>query len=81
MNYTITLYLEQAPMEKEVEDVIDKIRAIRIEKNISILNLSLESGVSRSHLFYIESKKTIPSLETLTKIAHAMGLQLKDFFI
>ena len=67
-------------MEKEVEDVIDKIRNFRKEKNISILKLSLESGISRSHLFYIESKKTIPSLETLTKIAHAMGLKLKDFF-
>lgn len=68
-------------MEKEVEDVIDKIRKYRQEKNISILKLSLESGVSRSHLFYIESKKSVPSLETLTKIAHAMNLQLKDFFI
>ena len=68
-------------MEKEVEEVIDKIRKFRKERNISILNLSLESGVSRSHLFYIESKTTIPSLETLTEIAHAMDLQLKDFFI
>lgn len=68
-------------MDKEVEDVIDKIRDIRKEKKISILNLSLESGVSRSHIFYIESKKTVPSLETLTKIAHAMGLKLKDFFV
>ncbi|MBO4705562.1 MAG: helix-turn-helix transcriptional regulator [Spirochaetaceae bacterium] len=68
-------------MEKEVEDVIEKIRTIRKEKGISILTLSVNSGISRSHLFYIESKKTIPSLETLTKIAHAMDLQLKDFFI
>ena len=66
---------------KKIEEVIDKIRKFRKERNISILNLSLESGVSRSHLFYIESKTTIPSLETLTKIAHAMDLQLKDFFI
>ncbi len=68
-------------MDKEVEEVIEKIRKFRLEKKISILSLSLESGISRSHLFYIESKKTIPSLETLTKIAHAMDLQLKDFFI
>lgn len=68
-------------MDKEVEEVIEKIRKFRLEKNISILALSLESGISRSHLFYIESKKTIPSLETLSKIAHAMDLQLKDFFI
>ena len=68
-------------MDKEVEIVIEKIRKFRKEKNMSILQLSLESGISRSHIFYIESKKTIPSLETLTKIAHAMNLQLKDFFI
>lgn len=67
-------------MDAEVEAVIDKIRKYRKEKNISILNLSLESGISRSHLFYIESKKTVPSLETLAKIAHAMDLHLKDFF-
>ena len=68
-------------MDKEVEDVIDKIRIFRKEKKIYILTLSVDSGISRSHLFYIESKKTIPSLETLAKIAHAMNLHLKDFFI
>ena len=68
-------------MEKEVSQVIDKIRKFRLEKKISILTLSVESGISRSHLFYIESKKTVPSLETLAKIAHAMGLKLKDFFV
>lgn len=68
-------------MDKEVESVIERIRHIRQEKKISIVQLSVESGISRSHLFYIESKKTIPSLETLAKIAQAMGLHLKDFFI
>ena len=68
-------------MDVEVEQVIDKIRKFRKERKMSILTLSVESGVSRSHLFYIESKKTVPSIETLAKIAHAMNLQLKDFFV
>lgn len=67
-------------MDKEVETVINKIRKFREDKKISILQLSVDSGISRSHLFYIETKKTIPSLETLAKIAHAMNLKLKDFF-
>ncbi|MBQ1628996.1 MAG: helix-turn-helix transcriptional regulator [Treponema sp.] len=67
-------------MDKEVEAVINKIRKFREDKKISILQLSVDSGISRSHLFYIETKKTIPSLETLAKIAHAMNLKLKDFF-
>ena len=68
-------------MDSEVDAVIDKIRKFRTEKKISIVQLSVESGVSRSHLFYIESKRTVPSLETLSKIAQAMGLHLKDFFV
>lgn len=68
-------------MDSEVEQVIDKIRTFRIERKISIVQLSVDSGISRSHLFYIESKKTIPSLETLSKIAKAMNLHLRDFFV
>ncbi len=68
-------------MDLEVEQVIDKIRVFRTERKISIVQLSVDSGISRSHLFYIESKKTIPSLETLSKIAKAMNLHLRDFFV
>ncbi|MBR0494750.1 MAG: helix-turn-helix transcriptional regulator [Treponema sp.] len=68
-------------MDSEVEQVIDKIRTFRTERKISIVQLSVDSGISRSHLFYIESKKTIPSLETLSKIAKAMNLTLRDFFV
>ena len=68
-------------MDCEVEEIIDKIRSFRQKKGISILQLSVDSGISRSHLFYIESKRTIPNLETLSKIAKAMDLKLKDFFV
>ena len=68
-------------MDSEVEEVIEKIRTFRTERKISIVQLSVDSGISRSHLFYIESKKTIPSLETLSKIAKAMNLRLRDFFV
>lgn len=67
-------------MEKDVESIIDNIRKIRTEKNISIIQLSNDSGISRSHLFYIESKKSIPSLNTLSKIAKALNVSMKDFF-
>ena len=68
-------------MDSEVEEVIEKIRTFRTERKISIVQLSVDLGISRSHLFYIESKKTIPSLETLSKIAKAMNLHLRDFFV
>ena len=67
-------------MDSEIEKVIDKIRAIRTEKNISIVKLSVDSGVSRRHLYYIETKQTSPSLDTLAKIANSLGVNLKDLF-
>lgn len=67
-------------MDKEVERVIDNIKKIRNEKKISIIQLSNESGVSRSHLFYIESKKSVPSLNTLAKLAKTLNVKMKDFF-
>lgn len=67
-------------MDKDVESVIDNIRKIRTEKNISIVQLSVDSGISRSHLFYIESKRTVPTLDTVSKIAKALNVKMKDLF-
>lgn len=67
-------------MDKAVEQVIENIHKLRIEKGISIIQLSNDSGISRSHLFYIESKKSVPSLITLSKLATAMNVTMKDFF-
>lgn len=68
-------------MDKEVENVIDNIRRIRTEKKISIVQLSVSSGISRSHLYYIETKRTTPTLDTLSKIAKSLDIQMKDLFI
>lgn len=68
-------------MNSEVEEVINRFKEIRKEKGMSIIKLSVESGISRSHIFYIESKKTVPSLETLAKLTDAMGVHLKDLFV
>lgn len=66
-------------MEPETERILENIRKIRLEKGISVLNLSLEAGISHSHLFYIESKRTIPSIDVLVRIAKALDTQLCEF--
>jgi len=63
-------------MEPETEHILENIRKIRLEKDISVLNLSLDVGISHSHLFYIESKRTIPSIDVLVRIAKALDIQL-----
>jgi transcriptional regulator with XRE-family HTH domain len=65
-------------MEKETEKILEKIREKRIEKKISLLNLATEVGISNSHLYYIESKRVIPSIDVLVKISKALKTSLKD---
>jgi transcriptional regulator with XRE-family HTH domain len=62
-------------MEPETELILENIRKIRREKKISVLKLSLEIGISHSHLFYIESKRISPSIDVVIKIAKALNIQ------
>ena len=65
-------------MEQETEKILERIRIIRIEQKTSLLNLSLEAGISHSHLHYIENKRVIPSIDVLVKISKALGVSVKD---
>lgn len=62
-------------MEAETEQILDNIRKIRQEKDISVFNLSLEAGISHSHLFYIESKRVAPSIDVVVRLAKALNIQ------
>jgi transcriptional regulator with XRE-family HTH domain len=68
-------------MEPQTEKIIEKIRQIRIEKNISILKLASTVGISHSHLYYIEIKKVIPSIDVVVKIAKEMQIDIKELFV
>jgi len=65
-------------MEKETEKILEKIRCKRIQQKISLLNLANEVGISHSHLYYIESKRVIPSIDVIIKIAKALKMNLKE---
>ena len=67
-------------MERETEKILEKIRQKRLEKKISLLNLANEVGISHSHLYYIESKKVIPSIDIIVKIIKTLDFPLKDLF-
>ena len=66
-------------MEKETEKVLENIRIKRLEKKWSLLKLANEIGISHSHLYYIEGKKVIPSVDVFVKIAKALNVNIKDF--
>ena len=65
-------------MEKETEKIVNNLRKKRLEKSISLLTLATNAGISHSHLYYIESKRVIPSIDVVVKLAKAMDIKLKD---
>ncbi|MCL2128763.1 MAG: helix-turn-helix domain-containing protein [Treponema sp.] len=65
-------------MEPETEYILDNIRKKRLEKGISVLNLSLDAEIAHSHLFYIESKRIVPSVDVLVRIAKALNIKVSE---
>jgi transcriptional regulator with XRE-family HTH domain len=56
------------------------IRAFRLQRGLSQGDIEKRTGLLRCYLSRVENGHTIPSLDTLTKIAHAMEIPLAHFF-
>jgi len=58
----------------------DTIRNFRLQRNMSQGDIEKRTGLLRCYLSRVENGHTIPSLDTLAKIASAMDLDLSQFF-
>ena len=54
------------------------IRELRIKKELTQEVLSGLAGIPRSHLAMIESGRINPKIDTLWKIAEALGMKLSE---
>jgi transcriptional regulator with XRE-family HTH domain len=58
----------------------ETIRNYRLQKGMSQGDIEKRTGLLRCYLSRVENGHTIPSLDTLAKIAGAMELPLSQFF-
>ncbi len=58
----------------------ETIRNFRLQKGMSQGDIEKRTGLLRCYLSRVENGHTIPSLDTLAKIASAMELPLANFF-
>jgi len=58
----------------------ETIRNYRLQKGMSQGDIEKRTGLLRCYLSRVENGHTIPSLDTLSKIAGAMDLPLGQFF-
>jgi len=58
----------------------ETIRNFRLQKSMSQGDIEKRTGLLRCYLSRVENGHTIPSLDTLAKIASAMEIPLAQFF-
>ena len=56
------------------------IRAHRLQRGLSQGDIEKKTGLLRCYLSRVENGHTVPSLDTLSKIAMAMDLPIAQFF-
>jgi transcriptional regulator with XRE-family HTH domain len=56
------------------------IRAHRLQKGLSQGDIEKKTGLLRCYLSRVENGHTVPSLDTLAKIAQALDLPISQFF-
>src|ERR1700740_2025694 len=68
------------PKEKPKVNIGEVIRSYRSDRGLSQGDIERRTGLLRCYLSRVENGHTVPSLETLAKIAEAMEIALADFF-
>jgi transcriptional regulator with XRE-family HTH domain len=56
------------------------IRTFRLQKGLSQGDIEKKTGLLRCYLSRVENGHTVPSLDTLSKIAGALDLSIAQFF-
>jgi transcriptional regulator with XRE-family HTH domain len=77
----IVLPAQAAAPVKSISNAIGTtIRDFRLQRGMSQGDIEKRTGLLRCYLSRVENGHTVPSLETLQKIAGALDLQLSQFF-
>lgn len=69
-----------APVKSISNNIGTTIRDYRLQRGMSQGDIEKRTGLLRCYLSRVENGHTVPSLETLQKIAGALDLQLSQFF-
>lgn len=62
------------------EEIAEKLRALRIQKKLSISDVSMATGVSESTIYNYEAGYRVPRDEMKVKLANLYGVSPLIFF-
>ncbi|MBI1878789.1 MAG: cupin domain-containing protein [Chloroflexi bacterium] len=67
-------------MEKVIRAIGQRIKQLRLQRNLTLEELANRSGCTPGFLSNIEQNRAVPSVVTLDAIAQALGTRIADFF-
>ena len=59
---------------------LNNMKEYRIEKKLSMKDLSFSTGISEGYLYFIENGERNPSIATARKISNVLGKSINDIF-
>ena len=62
------------------DDIRNKITQLRMERNLSEYDLSLQLGQSKGYIQGITSGRSLPSMNMLLNICEYFGIEVSEFF-
>ena len=68
------------PKEKPQVNIGEVIKTYRSQRGLSQGDIERRTGLLRCYLSRVENGHTVPSLDTLSKIAQALDLPIAQFF-
>src|SRR6201747_957275 len=77
---TVTLEDQFAGSEPTPINIGATIRDFRLQRGMSQGDIEKRTGLLRCYLSRVENGHTVPSLETLQKIAGSLDMPLSEFF-
>jgi transcriptional regulator with XRE-family HTH domain len=60
--------------------IADRLKAIREQKQMSQGDIEKKTGLLRCYISRVENGHTVPAIETLEKLAHALGVPMYVLF-
>ncbi|MFN5983332.1 MAG: helix-turn-helix domain-containing protein [Fluviicola sp.] len=66
--------------QERVKNIGEKIKAIRLEKGLTQIDLSTLCSIEQTNIARIEAGRTSPTIKTLYKISDALNIDIKELF-
>ena len=70
--------MQQNQLGSVAENFLALIKAIRIERNLTLEQLAEQAGIRRTMVGRLERRERVPTIQVANQIAHALGFSLSD---